>query len=223
MLSNSGLLRSWYPDGLTKTRVRSSVDNPVHLGGKDDWYNGTSGSDLVYGGNGDDTLYGNGSNDILKGGKGDDAVSGGQGGDILVGGSGDDSLNGGKGHDLFHGGLGRDNILLLGDGRSRDTVIYKAAEESVPGERHDKIEYFQAGHDTVDLRRIDADTLTPEDDAFHWIGKDAFSGAAGELRYGPTTDGLLLQGDVDGDAVADFEVYFLSFAPLRLVADDFKL
>lgn len=63
---------------------------------------------------------------------------------------------------------------------------------------------FTPNRDILNLTRIDADVSTTLDDAFTWIGRSAFGGHAGELRY---RDGLL-QADVDGDGAADFEVFF---------------
>lgn len=194
---------------------------PVRLGGGADSYDDFDGFDKVYGGGGDDSIHGYTGDDKLKGGGGgDDRLDGDNGNDFLIGGAGDDFLSGSKNRDYLYGGGGSDSF----DANGNDRVIYHDVSESLPGATHDVYRFFNPDDDVrIDLRRIDVDTLTPENDAFHWIGKDAFSGTAGELRYGPTTDGVLLQGDVNGDAVADFEVYFLSFAPLRLVADDFKL
>lgn len=56
--------------------------------------------------------------------------------------------------------------------------------------------------DVIDLRSIDADTGRSGNNAFTFIGKSAFSGEAGELRY----SGTIISGDVNGDGRADFEI-----------------
>lgn len=45
------------------------------------------------------------------------------------------------------------------------------------------------------------------DQAFDFIGKSAFTrGHAGELRYFTNSHGTVIEGDVNGDAVADFQI-----------------
>jgi hypothetical protein len=41
------------------------------------------------------------------------------------------------------------------------------------------------------------------DQAFTFIGDSAFSGVAGELRYGQAAGSTYVYGDTDGDGVAD--------------------
>jgi hypothetical protein len=60
---------------------------------------------------------------------------------------------------------------------------------------------FQHGQDTIDLSTIDA-VRGGGNQKFSWIGSDAFSGDAGELRFARG----LIQGDTDGDKRADFEI-----------------
>ncbi len=40
--------------------------------------------------------------------------------------------------------------------------------------------------------------------AFAFIGTDAFTGAAGELRFEQSATDTFVQGDLNGDSVADF-------------------
>ncbi len=61
-------------------------------------------------------------------------------------------------------------------------------------------DFDAAQGDRISLRAIDADTTLAGDQAFSWIGTAAFGGVAGQLRFA----GGVLQGDVDGDRVADF-------------------
>ncbi|MGZ8406902.1 MAG: M10 family metallopeptidase C-terminal domain-containing protein, partial [Caulobacteraceae bacterium] len=60
--------------------------------------------------------------------------------------------------------------------------------------------------DTIDISQLDADTLTSGNQAFHLV--DAFTGQAGELlvKYHAGADTTFIQGDVDGDGVADVTI-----------------
>ncbi|HEX8644574.1 MAG TPA: M10 family metallopeptidase C-terminal domain-containing protein [Allosphingosinicella sp.] len=140
----------------------------------------------------------------------------------LFAGAGDDTLMGGGGADLLHGGLGSD--VLRGNGGS-DVFRYHAADESTP-DAADTIDAFESGVDKVDLSRIDT-SAAPGDQAFRFIGEDAFGGegapSAGELRVVYNDDlGLWeAQGDVDGDGEADLLLYFSNTETLG--ASDFIL
>ena len=72
--------------------------------------------------------------------------------------------------------------------------------------------------DIIDLSTIDADTDgTAGNQAFKYIGAAAFGGVDGQLRF---SSGIL-QGDVNGDRVADFEVRIAGVT--SLLATDFVL
>ncbi|HEY7384825.1 MAG TPA: matrixin, partial [Beijerinckiaceae bacterium] len=76
--------------------------------------------------------------------------------------------------------------------------------------------FSRSQRDKIDLRTIDADTDgTAGNQAFRFIGGAAFSGVDGQLRF----SGGLLQGDTNGDRVADFEVRIVG----ALVAGDVLL
>jgi serralysin len=66
----------------------------------------------------------------------------------------------------------------------------------------DTIKDFRRGSDHIDLRAIDANTKVAGDQAFAFIGKTAFHGKAGELRF---ADGIV-SGDTNGDKIADFGI-----------------
>ena len=137
--------------------------------------------------------------DIVKAGGGRDKVFGEAGKDRIDAGGGNDKLAGGKGADELAGGAGS------------DTFVFNKVKESGPGAaRADTLEDFDARADRIDLRGIDADTAEAGVQAFDFIGSRAFSGQAGELHL----VGKLLQGDVDGDGTADFEVRFGDAAKL---------
>lgn len=142
------------------------------------------GADTIVGGGGNDQLYGFQGNDTLKGGKGDDVLHGYQGHDVLMGGEGRDFLIGGQRADLF---------------------VYSKTDESVVGssQRDIIVDFNQSQGDQIDLHEIDADTTIDGDQAFH-LGS---WGTAGALRVLTNEPGhRILQGDVNGDSAADFEI-----------------
>ncbi|HEX8644027.1 MAG TPA: M10 family metallopeptidase C-terminal domain-containing protein, partial [Allosphingosinicella sp.] len=118
-------------------------------------------------------------------------VFGGAGADTLATGAGNDQLYGGGGADTLTGGAGADLYRIL------------AASDSRAG-AYDTIIGFAPGQDRIDLQRIDAKAATPdENDAFAFIGNAAFT-AAGQLRAVHVSGNLWqVEGDVDGDGIAD--------------------
>jgi len=143
---------------------------------------------------GDDVLDGNAGRNRLEGGSGDDRLGGGGGNDTLQGGGGHDRLHGGTGADRLDGGVGND--ILTGGGRG-DVFRFRGTGDA----DGDRILDFGRGADRIDLSEIDT-APRRGNQGFDWIGDDAFSGRAGELRY---VDGRL-SGDLDGDAAADFTI-----------------
>jgi hypothetical protein len=78
-----------------------------------------------------------------------------------------------------------------------------------------------ASGDIINLGNIDA-IAGGGDDAFSFIGGAAFSNVAGQLRSTDNGNGTYtVEGDVDGDGVADFAILVTSAAPLG--AGDFVL
>jgi Ca2+-binding RTX toxin-like protein len=187
------------PNTFNGTTPKADV---VSGNGGDDTVNGGGGDDIIDGGSGDDTLDGESGDDILSGGSGDDA---------LAGGSGDDVLNGGEGNDELTGGTGAD--LLIGGGGA-DRFIFGEVAES-PAQAPDLVFDFNAEQgDQIDVSGIDAISGTTEIDEFIFVGDDAFSGSAGELRFvDDGTDGLL-EGDVNGDGTADLTINLLGVTSL---------
>lgn len=151
---------------------------------------GTSYADTLTGDSVANTLTGYAGNDKLDGLGGMDVLNGGDGKDDLYGGDGNDKLIGGKGNDL-----------LWGQGNA-DTFVFQTLQDSVTGSQRDVIKDFsRAQGDLIDLSGIDA-INGGGDDEFTFIGNQAFSGDAGELRF---ANGIL-SGDTDGDGTADFSI-----------------
>ena len=111
----------------------------------------------------------------------------------LNGNGGNDVLDGSKGNDVYTGGAGNDEFRISQTGYA------------------DTITDFSAG-DRIRLSEIDAITTNAagSNDAFSFIGNAAFGHVAGQLRY----DGNVVQGDVNGDGVADFSIVIQNHAAL---------
>jgi len=151
---------------------------------RDDLF-GAAGKDTIDGGNGNDRLFGEKANDRLAGGAGNDTLDGGAGKDVLRGGAGVDVLAGGAGGDTF-------DFDATGDSRAGrpDTILDFAGDQG----------------DRIDLRTIDANTLSGGNGRFSFVGDAPFSGTAAELRFQVAGDDGVLSGDVNGDGKADFAI-----------------
>ncbi|HYJ82069.1 MAG TPA: calcium-binding protein, partial [Allosphingosinicella sp.] len=127
----------------------------------------------------------------------------------IFGGKADDILKGGANADLIHGNLGADG--LTGNGGA-DTFLYNATAESTAVSA-DMILDFAAGTDKIDLTKIDANTLADGNQAFSWIGASAFSGSgaasAGQLRAYQDGNNWVVEGDTNGDGVADLVIQLI--------------
>jgi serralysin len=168
------------------------VDIENALGGQfADVLTGSTAANTLDGGRGEDDLLGGGGGDSLVGGQGADSLAGGDGNDSLAGSAGRDTLDGGGGRDRMTGGGGGDHFAFahLGD-------------MGIGQGQRDQVVDFSFGVDTIDLSGIDADTVQAGDQAFTFIDSAAFGAIRGELRY----DAGILEGDVNGDGVADFEI-----------------
>ena len=212
-------------------RLQGDDGNDTLRGGNGgDFFSGGDGNDLVYGdagtdraylGAGDDTAYGGTENDLLNGQGGHDTLHGDEGDDELVGATGRDTLHGGADNDLLNGGAHND--LLFGDDGD-DVLIGHYGVDQLTGGTGADIFRFDTGHtsrwmgnadvitdfnqsegDIIDLSSIDA-IAGGGDDAFTFIGTDAFSGTAGELKCFIMDGSTFVAGDTDGDGVADFYV-----------------
>jgi Ca2+-binding RTX toxin-like protein len=184
----------------------------------DDALTGNGGGNGLFGNSGNDTLTGNGGHDTLLGGAGADVLRGGSGDDRLVGGSGADTLGGGGGNDTLAGGIGLD--LLRGDAGEDVFDFNSPGETGVGAAARDHIVDFAQGEDRIDVSDIDA-VFGGSDDAFVLIFDAPFSHTAGELRNFAAGGLTLIEGDVDGDGAADFQIALTD--NVSLVALDYVL
>lgn len=146
-------------------------------------------------------LYGLDGADTVIGGDGNDLVFGGNGRDILDGGEGGaDTLNGGEGADIFRFIDG----FFSGE-QPADTIA----------------DFSRKQGDRIDVSGIDANTAAEGEQSFRFIGTDAFSGSAGELRYAIRSGETLIQADTNGDGAADRQVVLTR--EIELTGADFIL
>ena len=131
--------------------------------------------------------------DVLGGTAGADSLSALAGNDALYGLAGDDLLDGGSGNDLLVGGLGRDRMI---GGSGADRFVLATAEESRIG-APDRIEDFQSGLDRIDLTGLGE---------LIFVGKRGFSGESGEFHLVKGHGFTFVEGDLDGDRLADFRI-----------------
>jgi serralysin len=147
----------------------------------------------------------NGSFEVL-GGQIGDVIIGSQRADILQGNNGGDTMTGGGGADVFR---------------------YMSRADSRTGTGIDQILDFTPGSDKIDLAAIDANSWVVGDQAWHWIGAAAFSGAgaagAGELRAVFAGGSWTVEGDFSGDGVADLTINLTTVGAAPLTQADFVL
>lgn len=206
------------------TWTGTTFDDAARGGAGRDIFNGAYGADLILGqagkdkllgGKGADTLKGGGGNDALIGGKGRDALTGGKGGDTLQGGDGTDTLRGDGGGDMLNGGAGAD---VLTGGKGADHFVFSNARQA----DGDKIRDFTTSQgDQIDVSGIDANATRGGNQAFVFVDSAVFSGTAGELRLNLNGAKTHIEGDIDGDAIADFTIMLTNSA--MLAGTDFIL
>lgn len=174
---------------------------------------GSNVSFTINGSSGGDAIKGSikAVNTIL-GGDGDDQIRGGSLSDTIDGGNGDDKIIGARGADILTGGAGADQFRYL------------ASEESGIGVNADRITDFTSGTDKLAFRLLDSDPNTPGVQGFSYIDSQAFhaTGAA-EIRYGNSGSDLVVQLDLNGDGVADMEIFLDGLAGHPLTGGDFLL
>ena len=194
----------------------------VHYAGSPAGVTVNLGAGTATGGWGNDTIIaaekviGTAFNDVLTGNSGANLLAGLGGNDALNGAGGNDNLSGAHGNDVLIGGPGKDGLL---GGNDADIFRFNSITETLPGAPRDVImDFSRAQGDKIDVSGIDARLDLAGNQAFTFIGTAAFTGIDGQLRQG----GNVIQGDVNGDQVADFEIVW-NFAGANLIASDFIL
>jgi Ca2+-binding RTX toxin-like protein len=155
------------------------------------------------------TLFGNDFAQSVIGATGDDTLFGFGGNDSIVGNEGNDTLDGGAGDDGLRGGAGADVFQFT-----------SVADSTGAG---DNIFDFLTTVDKIDLSLIDANTNVEGNHAFTYIGTNAFSGTAGELRVESSGGLVNVLGDVNGDGVADLIIHLYNTGGVPPLASDFVL
>jgi Ca2+-binding RTX toxin-like protein len=203
----------------------------------DDTLFGQGGADEIYGGDGNDYISAGLGNDNIDSGEGDDQIFAGGGDDVVValggndkifGGAGNDTLNAGQGNDLVNGQAGDDVIFssfgtdLIVGGLGTDRFVFNNFYLSSQPSLTDRIKDFsQAEGDLIDFHYFDADRTVAGNQAFTWIGSNAFSGTAGELRAEIVGNTTFVYGDTHGGGTADFVL--LLTGQIGLTEGDFVL
>jgi serralysin len=220
----------------------NDLDNTLTGNAENNVLNGKSGRDTMVGLAGHDSYYVDNFGDIVdeRGGSGKDTVRstvsfslasavvlGSVENLVLVG-----SAARGTGNDLANSIIGNsENNILTGGGRAdaltgragSDTFDFNAiAESGVGTSRRDIItDFSQSDRDKIDLSTIDAINGTSSNDAFKFLSGEGagFTGAAGQLRFDQTLKGseriTLIEGDVNGDGIADFQIELSGWINLR--------
>jgi Ca2+-binding RTX toxin-like protein len=230
-----------------------AAPTPIYGTDGDDVLIGTSGIDLIAGKLGNDLIEGGPAGDTMYGDAGSDTLSyahaaepvtvdftnyalntGEAKGDYfegfenLMGSAFADSLGGDHNANVLTGLAGAD--VLWGRG-GNDVFRYELASDSPRGAGRDSIGDFNPGGsktvvDRIDLMAIDANTCScmPLNDAFKFIGTAAFNGRAGQLRLLSNSTGVIVQGDTNGDRIADLEIKLRGVTTLSAItAADFRL
>ncbi len=124
-----------------------------------------------------------------------DRLTGNAGANLLWGGGGADILSGGGGADFLQGGSGADTFRFA---RSDFGGLTASTADRIA-------DFSRADADRIDLSAIDARAGSgTANDAFTFIGSQAFGNVAGQLRAVIDGTMTLLSGDTNGDGQADF-------------------
>jgi Ca2+-binding RTX toxin-like protein len=197
------------------------------LGGLgNDSLSGGLGRDTLSGGAGDDTLDGGGGADTASyasstsgvtvslaltkaqstGGGGKDTLSnienltGSSSNDQLTGAADANVLDGGGGADTLTGGAGADTLI---GGTGADSFVFTVTGDSPTGGRDVILDFNSGEGDRIDLSAIDA-ISGGKNNAFTFAA--GFTHVAGQLTSTAEGDHYVVQGDVNGDGLADFAI-----------------
>jgi len=145
----------------------------------------------------------------MSGNDADNSLTSGAGSDILLGNGGNDTLRGGLGADKLTGGAGVDKFVF---GAVLDSTVDAKGRDTIT-------DFSHADGDLIDLSKIDANGADAGDGAFNLV--TAFDGTHGALIVAAQGSQWLVQGDINGDKIADFAILVTSAS--ALVAADFVM
>jgi hypothetical protein len=120
-------------------------------------------------------------------------------GKSVIGTSSNNTLYGTAGNDTLNGNGGRDSLWGRG---GDDTFVFDTASEA----NGDTVRDFVRADDTIKRSGIDANTRVSGNQAFEFIGKQAFHKDAGELKVYQSNGNTYIAGDTDGNGYANFTI-----------------
>jgi RTX calcium-binding nonapeptide repeat (4 copies) len=126
--------------------------------------------------------------------------------DLIRGLAGNDVLFGFGGNDTLTGGLGVDQLT---GNEGSDTFKFEKKAEAQKGLVHDSIADFSGfgfDGDLIDLQTMDANTHKHGNQNFKSIGSKHFHHKAGELHYVSHGTYVTVEGDINGNGKADFQI-----------------
>ncbi len=116
---------------------------------------------------------------------------------VLVGNDAANSIYGLGGRDIMRGGLGADKFVYLSNADTGKTALTR-----------DLIQDFTHLTDKIDLSALDANGAIAGNGTFSLLPavNAAFTGVAGQLHYFTSAGNTLIEGDFNGDKIADFQI-----------------
>jgi Ca2+-binding RTX toxin-like protein len=116
---------------------------------------------------------------------------------VLIGNDAANAIYGLGGRDIMRGGLGADKFVYLFNSDTGKTAATR-----------DLIQDFTHLTDKIDLSALDANGAGAGNGTFVFqsVKGAAFTGVAGQLHYLASGANTLIEGDLNGDAVADFQI-----------------
>ena len=145
----------------------------------------------------------------------------------ITGNAAANTLKGEAGSDILYGGLGSDSLYGGAGDKVKDVFDFNAITESKVGTARDKVYDFVTKIDKIDLSGIDANTATAKtgDQAFLFNSTTAKANSvwyqSKDVDGSSKTSDIIVYGDVNGDAKADFEIGLVGVT--SIAATDFVL
>lgn len=195
-LTEDGIYINWRGAALTaKTYVQ------ITFTFDENEFVGSDGNDELSGTDDADMIKGRAGNDILRSDAPDSGASAKSAAPKIPAASDADKLHGGTGIDTF--------VFATGDSARK-----RADADTI-------FDFDARAGETIDLTEWDADRRQPGHQSFDFIGRQDFSGHAGELRYVLDRKDTWIEGDTNGDGRADFAIHLDD--AVRLRAENFEL